>query len=67
MHKQIKIANSPNTALMANSEPYVGDAYLLIIIQYYLKRYYNEGCKDKNLVLECCNYLEQLFEGFVFS
>lgn len=60
MHKQIKIANSPNTALMANSEPYVGDAYLLIIIQYYLKRYYNEGCKDKNLVLECCNNLEQL-------
>ena len=63
MHENLVNASSPQTALMANPEPYVGDAYLLVIVQYYMKLYKESGNTDKNILFRCCCYLEELFLG----
>lgn len=61
--ENLKTASSPVTALMQNPEPYVGDAYLLVIVQYYMNLYHQSENNDKAILLKCCAYLEQLLDG----
>ena len=57
MHENIEKALTLPSALMMNPDPYVGDAYLLIIVQEYLRQYHEGGKVDKKLVWDSCIYL----------
>jgi len=62
MHENIEKALTLPSALMMNPDPYVGDAYLLIIVQEYLRRYHEGGKVDKKLVWDSCILLERLLD-----
>lgn len=62
MKEQSKISSSPQTAIMANPEPYVGDAYILVVVQSYLRQYHEGGNVDKALAWKSCVLLERLLD-----